>query len=108
MNGSSKGRQGVASGLQPQPAQVSRSSRPDAGEQPGDQLGMSAVSSRRLPAAAPAAAAGPSSRSEQLPPIRRPPKAAASEPSSAEEWKERGNLLFKQGDWAGAREAYSR
>lgn len=108
MNGSNNGKPGVASASQPVPPQSGCSSQADAGEQPSNPLGISAVSSRRLAAAAPPATAGPSSRSGPLPPIRRTPSATPGEPSSAEGWREHGNALFKQGDWAAAREAYSR
>ena len=104
MNGSSNRKPGMASASQP-PTIGGSSSQAGAGKQPGDAVGMSAVSSRRLPAAA----AGRSRQPEQLPPIRHSSsQAAAEEISGAEGWKEQGNELFKQGDWAAAREAYSR
>jgi hypothetical protein len=40
-------------------------------------------------------------------PIRKVP-AQQADPSSAEEWKERGNLHFKKGEWAAAKNAYTR
>jgi hypothetical protein len=64
-----------------------------------DNVGLSAVSTRRL--TEPAAA---QKQQAQLPPVRQPP----AEPSGAEGWRERGNAAFKRGDWARARQAYSR
>ena len=81
-----------------------------AASQPGtssaeDTLGLSAVSTRQLNGAGPAAAGNAQEQTKkQPPPIRR----VRQEPGGAEEWRERGNAAFKRGDWAGAREAYSR
>ena len=64
-----------------------------------DTVGLSTVSTRRL--TEPAAA---QTLQRHVPPVRQPP----AEPSSAEDWRESGNAAFKRGDWAGARQAYSR
>lgn len=38
------------------------------------------------------------------PPIRQLP----AKPTGADEWKERGNALFKKGNWAAAQDAYTK